>query len=75
MYLDLFDVILDLFDRVSIDVVANVNFVLSNYLRPDNWKKTQQPTFMSTVFEGGVSKWNAIVMLILSYIWVGLCLI
>lgn len=53
-YLDLVDVILDLFDGVAIDVVANVNLLASNHLRPDNCKeeeKKKQPALTLNVFE------------------------
>lgn len=36
MYLELFNVVLDLCDWVSIDVVANFNLLSSYYFCPDN---------------------------------------
>lgn len=38
-YLDLLDVILDVFDGVAVDVIANVNLLASNHLCPDNCKE------------------------------------
>ena len=35
-YLDLFDVILDPFDRVAIDIIARVNLVASHHFCPDH---------------------------------------
>ena len=41
-YLDLLDVILDLFDGVAIDVIANNNLLASNHLCPDNYKEKKK---------------------------------
>lgn len=74
-YLELFDVILDLFDRVSVDVIANINLLLSNHLCLDNWKREKQPTLTSNVFEEKQSKTDVNVMLKIYWIWVCLYLI
>lgn len=49
MYLELFNVVLDLCDCVAIDVVANFNFLSSNYFCPDNCKKTKTHCVLKTL--------------------------
>lgn len=55
MYLELFDVILDLCDWVSIDVVPNFNLLFSYYFCPDNCKDTKTThVYTHTVVEGNI---------------------
>ena len=58
-YLDLFDVVLDVFNGVSVDVIADVNLMLADQLRPDNCKQTtsQPPLYLRTKKETGLWSW------------------
>ena len=63
MYLDLFDVILDPLDGVSVDVVANVNLMLSAHLCPDNCRETNTNPHLHSLYL------KCVVMLKLNRIW------